>query len=191
MLLFFNQVTSQDKEAEIFFKDGTSLHGFGMIYKNNKIKFKLFLDDEPDIWTHLMVKGIVFYDYNHGGMYEYVVLKPGGSPQLLEVLSEGEVTLYANVLSINYYEHVDLDINVNDHGFNTFPVSIKKKKYTTVDLYVKRESEKYPTVLNGRFRNTSQKYFSDCKEVLEKLQTGEFRKTNANELVDYYNDFCF
>lgn len=182
VLVAFNEVLSQEQEAEIFFTDGTSLDGYGMIHKTNEIKFRISLDDEYDIWTYLMVKSIVFYDYNHGGMYEYVTLKSNGSPKLLEVLSKGNTNLYADVTTYNYYS--------GNNFQNEFPTSVRKEKISLKKLYVKKLDEKYPTALTGSFRKKSQKYFSDCKEVVEKLKTGAFRKTNANEMVDYYNDFC-
>ncbi|MBW1297917.1 hypothetical protein [Aquimarina litoralis] len=182
VLISFNEMFSQEQEAEIFFKDGTSLEGYGMIHKLNEIKFRISLDDDYDVWTYLMVKSIVFFDYNHGGMYEYVTLKPNESPKLLEVLSEGNINLYADVTSYNYY---------TGGNFQDRSSTIQKKKFSINKLYVKRTNEKHPTALTGNFRKKAQKYFSDCKEIVEKLKTGEFRKTNANEMVDYYNDFCW
>ncbi|WP_299189385.1 hypothetical protein [uncultured Aquimarina sp.] len=182
ILISANDLLSQEQEAEIFFNDGTSLDGYGMIHKTNEIKFRISLDDEYDVWTHLMVKKIIFYDFNHGGMYEYVIIKPNESPRLLEVLSEGNANLYADVTSYNFYS--------TNNFQNGLPVDAKKEKISLKKLYIKKIDEKYPTALTGNFRKKTQKYFSDCEELLEKLKTGDFRKNNANEMVDYYNDFC-
>ena len=52
---------SQDQRAELIFNDGDVLEGFGMITKDNKIKFRISLKEKPDKWNYEIVKGIIFY----------------------------------------------------------------------------------------------------------------------------------
>ncbi|MGJ8665732.1 MAG: hypothetical protein ACSHW7_05155 [Patiriisocius sp.] len=57
------QIISQNTDAELFFNDGNSIEGYGELYKADKIKFRISRDVEPDVWTDLMVKKIIFYGF--------------------------------------------------------------------------------------------------------------------------------
>jgi hypothetical protein len=43
---------------------------------------------------------------------------------------------------------------------------------------------------NMMFKKEMSKYFSDCKELADKIKSKEFKKNNAIEIVKYYNTNC-
>jgi len=193
-LLIANFVFSQDQDATIIFNDESTIEGFGSINKN-KVYFRVSLDDKADSWSYDMVKGITFLGFESTVKYEYVLLdefsKP--EPQLLEVVEEGNVTLYAR--SRESY----MGTSFNSNGFNVHSTRIvtnnvvsyrSGKENVTTDLYVKRANEKYPLSLNGSFYKRATKYFSDCEVLAKKIDKGELSKTKILEIVQYYNDIC-
>jgi hypothetical protein len=193
-LLIANFVFSQDQEATILFNDGSTIEGFGSINKN-KIYFRASLDDKPDSWSYDMVKGITFLGFESTIKYEYVLLdefsKP--EPQLLEVVEEGNVTLYARI------KETFQAASFNSNGFNVNGTRIvtnnivsyrSGRENVITDIYVKRVNEKYPTSLNSGFYKKVVKYFSDCEVINKKIDKGEFSKNKILELVQYYNDIC-
>ena len=194
LILIVNFAFSQDQEATIFFNDGTAIEGFGSINKN-KIYFRASLNDKADSWFYDMVKGITFLGFQSIVKYEYVSLnefsKP--EPQLLEVVEEGNVILYAKI-SESY-----MGAGFNSNGFNIQSnrivtnnvVSYRSgRENVTTELYVKRANEKYPLSLNSSFYSRTTKYFSDCDVLSKKIDKGEFSKSKILEIVQYYNDIC-
>ena len=192
-ILIVNYAFCQDQEATIIFNDSTTVDGFGSINKN-KIYFRASLDDKPDIWISDMVKGITFFGFESTVKYEYVLLDEFShpEPQLLEVVENGNVTLYARVRKI---------VNVNSNSLNSNISIIKSvsndvvpyqsaKEDGSVEIFVKRANEKFPTSLNWSFYKRAAKYFSDCEVLSKKIDKGEFSKNKILEIVQYYNDIC-
>ena len=192
-ILIVNHAFCQDQEATIIFNDSTTVDGFGSINKN-KIYFRASLDDKPDIWISDMVKGITFFGFESTVKYEYVLLDEFShpEPQLLEVVENGNVTLYARVRKI---------VNVNSNSLNSNISIIKSvsndvvpyqsaKEDGSVEIFVKRANEKFPTSLNWSFYKRAAKYFSDCEVLSKKIDKGEFSKNKILEIVQYYNDIC-
>ncbi len=193
-LLIANFVFCQDQEATILFNDGTSIEGFGSINKN-KIYFRASLDHKPDVWIYNdMVKGIIFSGFESTVKYEYVLLDEFShpEPQLLEVVEKGNVTLYARVRKI---------VTVNSNSLNSNSSIIKSvsndvipyqsaKEDGSVEIFVKRANEKFPTSLNWSFYKRAVNYFSDCEVLSKKIDKVEFSKNKILEIVQYYNDIC-
>jgi hypothetical protein len=193
-ILIANFLFSQDQEATIFFNDGSSIKGFGSI-KKNKIIFRASLDDKSDSWSYDMVKGITFFGFESTIKYEYVSLdefsKP--EPQLLEVVEEGNVVLYARI------RETFQTASINSNGFNVNSTRIitnnivsyrSGSENVAADIYVKRAGEKFPTSLNWTFYKRAAMYFSDCEVLRKKIDKGEFSKNKIVEIVQYYNDIC-
>jgi hypothetical protein len=178
------------------FNDSTTVDGFGSINKN-KIYFRASLDDKPDIWISDIVEGITFLGFESTVKYEYVSLDEFShpEPQLLEVVENGNVTLYVRARKI---------VNVSSNSFNSnnSNISIIKsvsndvipfqsaKEDGSVEIFVKRANEKFPTSLNWAFYKRAAKYFSDCEVLSKKIVKGEFSKNKILEIVQYYNDIC-
>ena len=144
---------SQTQEATLHFQDGESISGYGFIFQRYKIKFRASLEDKPDIWDGTVTSGITFHGFEYDIKFEYQYAKNHERyPLLLEVLTEGEVTLYANVIKDLFFIP---SFNKDYIGLNS--ISISGLKY-----YVKRENEKLATKLKGRFKKCISEYFGEC-----------------------------
>ncbi len=177
LLLFLtSNLLSQDQKAEIIFNDGDILEGYGMITKNHKIKFRVSLEDKPDTWTSLMVKGITFYGFEMSKTFEYVKTNRKQKPVLLEVISFGKATLYQE--SFNFSSSF-FDGNMMNRYHHSKEI-----------LYVKREDEEVATRLSGNFKKLIKEYFKDCDVIQEMINTNEFRKYSKEEIIDEYNIYC-
>ena len=40
------------------------------------------------------------------------------------------------------------------------------------------------------FKKRASEYFSDCKDLIFRIEEGKYSRKNLNELVNYYNDNC-
>nr|WP_321245917.1 hypothetical protein [uncultured Psychroserpens sp.] len=182
ILTFITKSYSQTQDATIHFNDGTSVFGYGEIKDDWKIKFRTSQDIDADIWTDKMVYGITFHGFEEDVEYRYMYKKEDQRyPLLLEVLTEGEVTLYADTFSSKIFIPF-----VSGNVFSLSTIQIP----TTTKLYVNRRSDFIISSLNGGFKRKIRAYFADCPMLLEKVNNNEFGRPQIIELVNYYNDFC-
>lgn len=191
-ILFFNSnVFAQTQEAILYFNDGTSLQGLGMIKKANdylsfrnedKISFRLTEDDKPDLWTSEDVKGITFLGFENSIIMKYVRVDKYDKAELLEVVTDGTVNLYKQTKIVNTYTFS----NSGNLG-NIFPSSGQ----TEIEAYyLKRENEEFPTKIKDNYIKSTAKYFSDCELLVKKIKNHEFTFETLDKLVNFYNDIC-
>ena len=207
--MFFSsvKVISQNTDAELFFNDGTSIIGYGMIDDFDRIMFRVSLDDKPDVWTELMVKKIIFYGFEMSIEFQYVKLKPDRPPLLLEVLVDEETKLFSDTkthyLTQNPNPNPNYNSNnlnkINNPKYNPHPINeifdneymnIAYGEYKTSKIYVQKAQDEFAFPLTGNFRKKAKDYFSDCEVLVSKIDSGEFRKSTAKEMVYYYNNYC-
>jgi hypothetical protein len=170
---------SQDQEATIFFKDGDSIQGFAMI-KNEKIKFRISLDDKPDNWDDESVSKVEFYGFNILKTYVYMKPNKHEKPRLFELLVDGEVSLYLEGFS--YF------INQSPHAQGS-TLSIDQEHH-----YVKRKTDEFPTCINCYPLESWKKkilvFFKDCPNLIKKIKSNELREIHLVDIVYFYNDYC-
>ena len=173
-----NTLFSQNQEATIYFADGTSLDGFGMI-DGNKIKFRISLNDKPDSWDSDFVNGIKFYGFEFIADYEYAKINRSDSkPELLRVLTKGNVSLYSTEIITAVMNSSGLGVNISPY-YNE----------TTI-YYLKKEADPFVKPFKGSFEKYTKEYFKDCPALVRRIEERKFTKDNILELVDFYNDIC-
>ena len=130
----------QTAEAKLILLDGTTFEGYGKITKNDKILFRMDLEDEPDKWGSDQVKRIEFDDYFQIIAYEFV--KAGNSRStLLRVIEPGFMTLYA--FDETYWTP---NMPIGNDLIN------ESKKVSTTSYYIKRTDKDFmcPVVRNKK-----------------------------------------
>lgn len=197
---------SQTQEATIYFKDGDSIEGFASL-KFNKIKFKVSQDDKSDSWDEEFVKKITFLDFGTTRTFEYVKLNSLDKPKLVEIITQGEATLYKKLGSD--FSLTDLIYNpYNDRPDNSLSPELKTQlgpqaqqqlsnsnvSETSTFYYIKKPKDKYPTclncgIVNGWRKNTSN-FFADCDFIVKKLKGDKWVFEDIKEIVEFYNDIC-
>lgn len=183
LFLFFSfNLYSQDQEATLFFRDGTSLKGYASIKYNWIIKFRLTLDDKPDTWKDIMVEAVTFHGFNTDVRYEYQYEKADmHHPLLLEVIEEGNVNVYVDSFTTRFYIP-----SVNESFVTIRSIDIKKNK-----IYIKKPTEDLVIKFNnGFYYKEAVNYFKDCPSLVEKIKNKKFIRKKALEIFYYYNDLC-
>lgn len=180
-LILCNCAFTQSNEATLFFKDGTSVKGFGTI-KKNKIQFRASLNDEPDLWDEILVESIVFDPEETHIKYTFIKLDKFSKFKIMKVITEGEVTLYEHVV-VDYFNLDDPAIKI---GFSYYPDSYKPEK---TRHYLKKKNEEFPMLLKDGFGRIK-KYFSDCETLVKKIENHQFYRNDIQQIVEYYNDIC-
>jgi len=184
---------SQDQECILYFKDGTSLEGFGMLKIVNildpkeKIKFRLTKKEKGDFWDFEDVSKITFIGFEMTKTFEYIKTSKYEYPKLLEILVDGEVKLYRSPESITYRFYFDN----NDIGKNNFP---KTSETSVQNNYLKRDNEEIATcidcsVFKSWAKNVSN-YLSDCTTLVDDLKNYKYTFAELEDAIIFYNDFC-
>ena len=193
--LFLNNffAFSQDQECILYFKDGTSLEGYGMLKIVNildpkeKIKFRLTKEEKGDFWDFEDISKITFIGFEMTKTFEYVKTSKLEYPKLLEILVDGEVKLYRSPESITHRFYFDN----NDIGKNNFP----KTSVTSVqNNYLKRDNEEIATCIDcSVFKNWAKNvsnYLSDCTTLVDDLKNYKYTFAKLEDAIIFYNDFC-
>lgn len=181
LIFFIGKTFCQNQKANLLFLDGTFLEGYGMITEKNEIKFRISLEDEPDIWDNLIVKGITFYGFEISQEYEYIHTKKQKKPELLRIIKKGKITLYERKKVV--WRSVP-KISKNDNLSNGL------HRIEVIDLFMKRKHEKMAILYNRTMKKSIQEYFKDCEVIMDMIKEKEYRKFNRIQLVNYYNVFC-
>jgi hypothetical protein len=193
ILIFLLPITSgfcQMKEATIFFNDSTSILGLGEI-KNNKIYFKVEPKDDSSEWSYDMASALIYSGYGYSEKYQYVKINNHLAPQLLEVVDEGNVTLYKQIQIPNSF------LNTVSNGYFTpngsyIPGTSGNLEDSEVQYkyFVKRKNEKLATIIHFNFKEKMLDYFSDCPILKKKIVQKIYTKKNIEEMINYYNNYC-
>lgn len=194
VLLIALSTTAQDKEAKLFFKDGTSVTGYaklkdkrGFTSGSGKILFRLSKEDEPDEWDHKAVDKIKFFGFEYYKTFVYVKAryKSYTGYYLLELITEGEVNLYKKT---SYGETSNFNFNVGNFNLET-QNKHGMREYRESNIYVvKRDSELKLMELNDRKKIIE--YFKDCPNIKKGLDEKEFKVSDLRDIVEYYNESC-
>ena len=184
-IILIGEALGQTQKATLLFLDGTAIEGYGMITKKDEIKFRITLEEEPDIWDHLIVKGIIFYGFEIRQEYEYIYTKEQKTPELLRIVKKGKITLYERKKV--KWGHLSTG---NSNNFNKYKLRSDLYQFEDIDLFLKKEHEKIATLYNRTMKKSIQEYFKDCEVIVDMIKEKEYRKLNRIQLVNYYNVFC-
>ncbi len=197
LVIFSTLLFSQSKKATVFYKNGDSIQGFISRINYDDIKFS---KEKKGKYKWLKSKGLdKLIIYSEDGIQErhYVEHKKKknskkSKTRLVTLVLKGKVNYYIEPYNFgsgfrNDGKSFGMSQNFYyDEGFNQ------------VRLYVKRDNEKYVTLLSTsgqvvfskNFKKTASGYFKDCLELVSKIESGYYKKANVTEMVEFYNKEC-
>jgi len=186
-VLIYNLITAQEREASIIFTDNSKVKGIGEI-KNDKIYFRASAKDKVEIWSYDITKGIDFDGMGYSELYEYVFCDRYNKPVLMEVLDDGEVMLYKDMVR-DIGPGAGLNYSLNN-GSLTPKIGIGVSDIHAA-YFVKRKDTKKAMELTFSFKSRALKFFADCDIIIEKIKQRIFTVKNIPDLVAYYNNNCY
>tara|TARA_R110002096_G_scaffold63760_2_gene156132 strand:- start:2121 stop:2690 length:570 start_codon:yes stop_codon:yes gene_type:complete len=172
--LALGQFNTAFKPAKVFLKSGDTING--IVKVGTKIKFKTHQDSKKitkytpdDIYGFdLLVKRKII-------KYRYRYLKEKDKSILLSHVIHGKVNLFIDEIRLNdaYNRRIDLSYK----------------------FYVGRDNDSLATYMStnlGSFkgRKPVMEYFKDCTSLYAKIESGLFKISEMDEIVEYYNENC-
>ncbi len=175
-------------EGEIYFKNGKTLEGLVRIPlvskdliafgNKEKVRYRKSENDDTIKYGREVVNKIVFNCENSENItFMYVPLRKN-KYSLFAILNVGKVVLYGRMVNMT---STSVTGSMSFTGLN--------------ELYIKRKEEDVATALltarsSKSFRKRAIKYFSDCTNVVTKLENKIYTKENALAIVSEYNNSC-
>lgn len=130
-----------------------------------------------------MIHKIEFETFFGIRTYEYMQFNKFNDPVLIELITEGEVSLYRQT---NF--SWDLNDSFLENNFQN------NRKVTRKTEFLIRKNEDYPSCLNcglfNKWKKRTINFLIDCPVLVQKIKSNEFREIHLQEIVEYYNDFC-
>lgn len=187
----------QSNKAKVFYKNGDSIQGYVNQIWYDEIKFS---NEKKGKFKWLKSKGLdKLIIYSENGIQErhYVEYKKKKNSKK----SKTHLAILVLEGKVNYYiEPYNFGSGLRNDGrfFGMSQNLYYHKGFNQSSLYVKRNNEKYVTLLSTsgqvvfskNFKKTASEYFNDCKELVSKIETGYYKKANITEMVEFYNDKC-
>ncbi|MFS4484401.1 hypothetical protein ACKGJY_15410 [Hyunsoonleella sp. 2307UL5-6] len=191
------QIYSQSNKATIFYKNGDSIQGYinrinyddVKFSKQKKGKYKWIKSDGLD--------KLIIYSENGIQERHYLEYKKKKNSKK----SKTRLAILVVKGKVNYYiEPYNFGSGFRNDG-KSFGMSQNfyyDKGFNQASLYVKRNNEKYITLLSTsgqvvfskNFKKTASEYFKDCKVLVSKIESGYYKKANVTEMVEFYNEEC-
>lgn len=192
-------ILAQRQEATLYLRNGEVKKGFAKIVAPQKIKFKAHKSSDKQTYDHKQVSKIDIYnrwdDITTTYTYKLVPSKNShkSKPMLLETLVTGKISLYRmGKSSVSSFGAPGMGMSVGGGVTVGFGVS---PQY--VDYYVCRDNVDVVTkllTLGGislkKFKEYGAEYFSDCPELVEKIESKYYKKGDIEDVVNFYNNHC-
>jgi len=188
---------SQSQNALIHLKNGRTLQGYVNITNSGNIKYSVNEESkEQKTFTHKDVKQLDLFHNNKIIVFLYKNVK--GNKQapdykLMEVLLLGKVSLYRVLNFGSYADGMNITQNINGFSIGS---SGRWEKYSVSNYYVSKDggiTKKLTTtgtLFTKSFKKVTSEYFSDCPELVQKIQDYTFTKKDIEKIVLFYNESC-
>lgn len=196
---FLFSATEAQNKISITLKDSTVINGFGRIKVDETILFKKTEDSKKEIYDYKTVKKLIIHSDESDQEYEYKIVAGVGSIKLIEILKSGKVNLYQDYASgmlygpnmtggygsnitDGYVSNMTGDFGFTSYSKTTYYISVNGSDAVT-DLRIGNTYSK-------RFKEIAKKYFKDCPDLLEKINSKFFKRYGIHSVVEYYNEKC-
>jgi len=179
-------MVAQKQEAVLYFKDSTVLKGLAKITHTKGILFRTEKGAEKTEYTFEELKYIEIKEKKKSKeftTYSYRILPESGYTLLKQI----------EVGKLNLYKFFDVF-----HSSKSGPNGSMTSKSSSISrYYIAKKNEETLTNLGitglefgKRFKKNASKFFSDCPELVTKIQNKEYKKKHIEEVVKFYNENC-
>lgn len=179
---------AQRDAATLYFKNGKQLTGLAKLVNGDQVKFKKSKGDKAEKYHFENLEQVVINDREEPSTYIYLETRDGYYNVVRE-LEIGSVNLY--VLEQTGYSS-PMFVGGTNGQMNMMPGNY----YDIKNLYVTKGINGEVTHLGSNqlfsknFKNAASDYFSDCPELVAKIQNKEYKKKHVKDIVNFYNLKC-
>lgn len=179
---------AQSDTATLYFKNGNKLQGLAKLVNGDQVKFKKFKGDKSQKYHFENLEQVVINDKVEPSTYIYLETSDGYFNVVRE-LEIGAVNLFV-------LEQTGYSAPMFVGGTNGQMNMMHGNYYDIKNLYVTKGVSGEVTHLGSNqlfsknFKNAASDYFSDCPELVAKIQNKEYKKKHIRDIVNFYNLQC-
>jgi len=183
-------ITGQKCEATLYFKDGTVLKGYGKLKINGVVKFRKTLDEKPKKHDFVVLEKMETTINEDSKVFVQVKVKNKEKLEILDLEIKGKLNLY---IKINQGYNHNFSGNFEQGGMS-IPTGVNF--YSIQNYYVKRKDENQAFHLGSNqafsknFKKAASLYFSDCPELVNKIENKVYKKKDLKRIIKFYNENC-
>ena len=167
-------------KGTVVLKNGQELKG--LIYRevNLNIRFKMTRDDKLNKIKKEEISEIKISD----NIFKYVNYLNGSKTKILalEKIIDGDVSLFVRR---EYHKERSLT-----GSYSSFRGSYEKHYYIGNSNGESLIYLKFANSYSSKFLKRTDKYFSDCPELIQKIDNRGFERNDIEGIVNYYNSEC-
>jgi len=195
---------AEPENAKVTFLDGYEVTGYADITKNDKIEFRLELNETPDTFDEFDVKRLDFLEEPRVS-FEYVDIRNSGY-KLLKVVSEGPVIAYVQTTASFSTQKTARQLAKEDYLNGEFTRSgsyrVKGKDGKTYVFtgnltgqnkpvyFIMRNGDKQAKNIKMGFKKKAVTFFKDCPYLVDIIKNKEWKYRDMPNIVEYYNEMC-
>lgn len=177
-------INAQKDKGTVTLNNGNIVSGLVKI-KSDKIVFKTNKAADAEKYDFTQAKSATITDKKgEKTTFEFVVIKEGKDPELLELIVDGYLKLYGEGTST--YSGMSAGMSGYGGSFRSTSTHYLKKESEAIAQFYKCEGY----VAKISFTKFVEEYFSDCPKIQSKVKDKEFKKKDYKEIVEYYNSHC-
>jgi len=200
LLLITTTINAQKIKTEIHYKNGDSTIGYSKGIKYSFIKFSA---DKKEKYIKKDIKNIdkVILYYKEGKEeYHHIAVKKKKKVDnfFARLVSSGKINHY--IYSSNFINSFTSFQKINLGNGTTINRTIQSNNNRSINLfYLKRKGDKYTTYMSDVyysvfgekiFTKNAINFFKNCDELVQKIKSKEFRKSDIIEIIEFYNEHC-
>ena len=185
--LFLSKGISQNKNATLYFKNGTTLVGLAKITKFNEVKFRKSKGSKKSKFNSKTISRIIIQERTNNIEYVYRTIKDRNHPILIEPIEKGEITIYKEN-QVNYNGSMSVILYISK-GNGNMAFKLGVVPYKDFSIFDKKYRPEYNPRAK-RMLKTILNEVKDCSELMKKIESKEFKKKGLLDIAKYYNKNC-
>lgn len=185
---------SQNQEAILYLRNGDTIHGLAKITDFGKIKFRYNKKSTKKKYDGKTLKKFEIYEKDTYQLvtycYKLVQNKRFFSNSvLMKLVTEGKINLYTMTSTVT------APIGFGSAGGMGFGMNIISNSFD--HYYVCRGNSDFVIELatvgsffGKNFIKAASEYFSDCPDLVKKIENKVYKKRDIEEIIRFYNAKC-
>jgi len=193
IILISLNCNSQNQKATLYLKTGDTIHGLAKIKAFGKIKFRYNKKSKKVIYFpgQLIKFDIIQQGSKTTNIYKYVQGNQlSTSRKCMTLITEGKIDLYRVSVSVTHAPMGFGGGGMGRMGGMTMGYSMDNYYVSKDDSDVVTKLTIVGTFFGKNFKKAASEYFSDCQDLVDRIQNKTYRKRDIEEIVRFYNTKC-
>lgn len=173
---------SQKNEAKLLFRDGTEVIGLAKITIDNKIKFKKSKKEDAVKYDFRKVDKVFIKlkRDNYFKEYQYKIELGKNYPKLYEVIIQNNLSLF-RLTSNSSSSTLSYSTAFDSFSYYIGKIDEDLVRFICYGGY---------GLATKSYKKRMRKHFSNCKELMKKVENKDFKRGDIEKIIHYYNGNC-